>query len=160
MAPSEALVESFKWAAKSVDWVSSHAKDSWLLSVKSLPCSSWFSGYGCAEMAMQMLNSALQKKNSASMGNSFSPSYQFELAARARAASQPRLPPHCCQHVNILGMLSEKDRAELKEVEKNSKNPSEEIWEFLLKKEFVKSSQQCTHHNMMSGLQKGKGGVE
>ncbi len=45
MAPSEALVESFKWAAKSVDWVSSHAKDSWLLSMKSLPCSSWFSGY-------------------------------------------------------------------------------------------------------------------
>ena len=54
----------------------------------------------CAEMALEMLNSALQK-SSASMGNRFSTSYQFELAARARAASQPRLPRHCCQYICI-----------------------------------------------------------
>lgn len=146
--PPVSLVGSFRWAQKTVEWCKAHAESSWLMSFNSLPTSSWFSGYGCAEIAMEMLNKA--RVESGCEGHGFSPSYQFEIATKARSCAASRLDQHVCQHVDILTMLGEKDRQELKGFEKSSKSPSEDIWDFLLKKGLVKDAL-CSRHGMRRG---------
>eukprot|EP00438_Fugacium_kawagutii_P013977 Skav200728 [mRNA] locus=scaffold274:25283:38105:- [translate_table: standard] len=49
-------------------------------------------------------------------------------------------------------MLDQKDRAELKQFEQNCKQPSEEIWDFLLEKKLVKD-EMCSRHLSRSGLE-------
>jgi hypothetical protein len=150
-APPESLVQSFRWAEKTLEWCQKNAAGSWLMTMDTLPTSSWFSGFGCAELAMDMLNQA--RRNCGAEGIGFSPSYQFEIALKGRTSSSDRLPAHTCQHLDILRMLCEKDRNELKELEKTCTNPSEEIWNFLCKKEFVKE-EVCSRHKMRNGGRK------
>ena len=149
MGPPEELVASFRWAKCCVDYLDQQGELGWLKSMETLPISTWFSGYGCAETAFQMLESALKGKRETD-GKSFSSSYQFEIAVKARQACLDRIDAHTCQHIDILRRLRDVDRIELEKIEQASSNPSEDLWEFLLKKQFL-SEGLCSRHKNRPG---------
>lgn len=135
------LVESFKWAKKCVEWCVQHAKSD-LLTRGEIQASTWFSGYGCAEQAFCMLNQALQAHNGTSL---VSPSYQYEINAKARGCSQTHLPRHTCQHIDIMRVLCEEDRKELLHLEKSSSDPGNDLWTFIIEREFA-DGDLCAKH--------------
>ncbi|CAK9086423.1 unnamed protein product [Durusdinium trenchii] len=149
MGPPEELVASFRWAKCCVDYLDQQGELGWLKSMETLPISTWFSGYGCAETAFQMLESALKGKRETD-GKSFSSSYQFEIAVKARQACLDRIDAHTCQHIDILRRLRDVDRIELEKIEQASSNPSEDLWEFLLKKQFLSEGLCSRHKNRCS----------
>lgn len=140
--PSKRFVETFKWAKKCVEWVQSHSPSKWFWEMELLPTSTWFSGYGCCETGLRMLNSAKEKLGGAA---AFSPTFQFEINSRARQSISGTLPDHCCQHIDILRMLNDTDRVALKKLEKESDKPSEDLWNFLLDKKLVTMAP-CSRH--------------
>ena len=146
--PPESLVESFRWSRKCVEWLGKHSPSPWFMQMHNVPTSSWFSGYGCCEMGFHMINAAKQK---AGAPPAFCPSYQIELSSKARLCAQVTLPKHCCQHIDILRLLSPSDRKLVKDKESGPK-PSEDVWDFLLNTTFV-NQEMCSRHQMMWGVQ-------
>ncbi len=142
--PSDAFVETFRWASKCVEWHQSHSPSPWFMKMDNVPTSTWFSGFGCCEMALHMLNSAKQSLDSR---NAFSPSYQFEISSKARGAAGDRIPKHCCQHIDISRLLKEDDRKALKQLHATSEKPSDDVWNFILSKD-LDHSQSCARHQM------------
>ncbi|CAK9093208.1 AMSH-like ubiquitin thioesterase 2 (Deubiquitinating enzyme AMSH2) [Durusdinium trenchii] len=138
------LVNSFKWAQVCVEWADEQNLLAWVGTMKELPYSTWFSGHGCAELGLAMLAGALRKVGKGG-GDSFLPSYEFEISAKARGATVDRIPEHCCQYVDILRMLNESSRKSLQELEATCPKVSEDVWTFLLKQEFV-YEQLCPRH--------------
>lgn len=146
--PPESLVESFRWSRKCVEWLGKHSPSPWFMQMHNVPTSSWFSGYGCCEMGFHMINAAKQK---AGAPPAFCPSYQIELSSKARLCAQVTLPKHCCQHIDILRLLSPSDRKLVKDKESGPK-PSEDVWDFLLNTTFV-NQEMCSRHQMRWGVQ-------
>ena len=136
--PPASLVGCFSWAAHCLDYLHSDAKSDWYKTMQSLPVSTWFSGYGCAEQAMAMINAAGHE--------AFSPAYQYEISARARIVSGQRLPDHVCQYVDIRRLLTNEDRKALEKIETSkSDNMAEEMWEFL-RGRLIDDVQMCPRH--------------
>lgn len=148
--PSDELIDTYRWARKCVQWHESHSPSPWFRKMDHVPTSTWFSGFGCCEMALHMLNSAKRVLDSR---DAFSPSYQFEIASKARGAAGERIPKQCCQYIDILRLLKEDDRKALKELHNTSENPSEDVWNFILGKE-LERSQTCARHQMRYGYPK------
>ncbi|CAK9072952.1 unnamed protein product [Durusdinium trenchii] len=135
MGPPARLVAAFTWAQKSVEWVDEQGHVEWLKKWHRVPWSSWFSGFGCAEMALSMIASALAKQTGKTVVP-FSQSYQFEIANKARLASRECLEDHVCQHQDILRLLDDANRKKLKILEDSCEKPSEDLWTFLLDKKY------------------------
>lgn len=142
MGPSDALVQSFSWARKCKDFLLQYGKSDWLFKLDELPTSSWFSGYGCAETAMKMINSALREETGK---NAFRATMQYEINARARAAAARQLPENTCQFVDILRLLSADSRKALAELEKNTETTPNDLWQFLLKQTLL-HEELCPKH--------------
>lgn len=141
------LTETFRWAHKCLEWHKTHSPSPWLMRMKQLPTSSWFSGYGCAEMAMTFINQAMVDQG----GNTvFEPAYQFEIQSRARACCADRIPKSCCQFIDIARLMPDATRKQLKEVEKTWEIPSTDAWKFL-EDVVLESTTPCTSHQMRFG---------
>ena len=63
-----------------------HGKSPWFFQACDLPVSTWFSGYGCAELAFDFLNAAKRKRSGEELQDpdAFSVSHQFEINSKAR----------------------------------------------------------------------------
>ena len=117
-----------------------------------LPFSTWFSGYGCAELAFSMLNSAKKSKGGKSLVSS---SYQFEISAKARSVASQTLPRHCCQHIDIMRCLTDDDRKALLNIEKSSDDVSADTWKFLQKVDLA-DGDTCSKHRLRQFLGLGR----
>ena len=141
--PPKNFIDTFRWPSKCLEWLQGNSPSPWFGQMKELPTSSFFSGYGCLEMALHMIS-----ENRKHLGGDcvFSPSYQVEIQSKARLTSQSFLPEHTCQHTDIMRLLGDSDRKMLRELEKNAEKPSQEIWDFLLTKELVGTHGCFRHH--------------
>ena len=152
MPPPQPLVETFKWAQKSLDWCSANVDGDRMVHMDDLPFSTWFSGYGCAELAFSMLNSAKKSKGGKSLVSS---SYQFEISAKARSVASQTLPRHCCQHIDIMRCLTDDDRKALLDIEKTSENVAANIWKFLQTVDLA-DGDTCSKHRLRHSLGLGQ----
>lgn len=152
MSPPQPLVETFKWAQKSLDWCSENVDGDRMVHMDDLPFSTWFSGYGCAELAFSMLNSAKNSKGKKSLVSS---SYQFEISAKARSVAAQTLPRYCCQHIDIMRCLTDDDRKALLEIEKTSDHVAEDIWKFIQTVDLA-DGDTCSKHRLRHSLGLGQ----
>lgn len=150
MGPAGPLVESFTWAHRCVAYLRDHGKADVLCKFDGVPFSTFFSGYGCAELAVDMINAAVR---SHTKKDPFSPTMQYEINARARTAAGERLPQHTCQFVDIQRLLKPEDRKHLVEIEKSSPNVQDDIWEFLLKAK-LDAGEGCTKHGQRCSMER------
>ena len=140
--PPGPLVQSFTWARECLKYLCDKDKANFLLQLESAPMSTWFSGYGCAEQAMAMINAARLEKRS---GEAFQPSHQYEINFKARQTSSFRLPEHTCQFIDIGRLLNVDDMKELKQLESASDELGEEVWKFLKGKK-LQTTELCSRH--------------
>lgn len=151
-SPPESLVESFRWAHHAVQCCVDSKSAEWFLSPQAadLPVSTWFSGYGCAEIAIDMINAA-KKTCCGTDRDTFVHSYQFEIASKARASSAKRLNDDVCQFIGILRVLSDDDRKALLKLEAESSTTPDDVYEFLLGK-VLQDGGMCCRHKMRWGV--------
>jgi hypothetical protein len=133
MGPPQPLVDNFRWAHESVAWMKMHAKSTWFFETRDLPLSSWFSGYGCSELAAGFLNAARRRVAGEDEKDSdaFSAAHQFEINVKARTAAKEQLPEHSCQFVDIMRILNDDDRKKLLKMEKDETKGEKDFWDFL-----------------------------
>ena len=157
--PPQPLVNTSKWAHHAVEYLrhnSQGGQAEWFLSPETsdLPISSWFSGYGCSEIAVEFLNAA-KKACCGTSKNTLCSSYQYEINARARSCCARRLDDHACQFIDIMRALDDADRKGLLKLEADPSKTSEDLFAFLVDKEFLQDGL-CSKRKFRLGLEKKK----
>lgn len=144
----DSLLASFKWAEKAVEWCRAHGDSQFFDECERLPVSTWFSGYGCMEEALTMLNAALSGPDGR---QAFQSAYQVEIMAKASHFVEPRLSETVCQHADIMRFLTQEARETIDKIEKTEQGPAEPIWNYLKSIELEKSAL-CHRHRLRCKL--------